>query len=248
MSSVYPEFWRLGSYKYPMYRSKLHSLFKLYVRKSGLVLDAGCGDKGGYLHTMSTNIQGVGLDIKRTNIERLAKKSKNLHFHNLSFLVGDLEKIPFRKNIFDVIICCDVLEHVNDSEKGIKELASSLKKGGKLLTSTSNAFNPAMFVDGILPKKVSYEINRRFGVFHYERTYRLNPWNIVEKLKRYGFKVEKLLMSGYPPIGRPWIYHFSKIKPPKIFYLWIVFDKLTNFGFLRKFKENILVDCSKIAN
>lgn len=105
-----------------------------------------------------------------------------------------------------------------------------------------------MFIDEILLKRVSYEINRRFGAFHYERTCRFNPWNFVEKLDRYGLKVEKLLMSGYPPFGRPWIYHYSKIKPHKIFYFWIVFDKLTNFGFLRKFKENILVDCCKIVN
>lgn len=118
MSNVYPEFWRLGSYQYPFYRSRLHSLFELYVRKSCLVLDAGCGDKGGFIVTTSTYVQGVGLDINRKNIKKSAKRSKDLQLHNVSFLVGDLEKMPFHKDVFDVIVCCDVLEHVKDSEKG----------------------------------------------------------------------------------------------------------------------------------
>lgn len=241
MSNVYPEFWRLGSYKYPMYRSKLYRLFESCLGKARFVLDAGCGDKGGYILTTPIGIQGVGLDIDRRNIRQSAKRSKELQLHHLSFLVGDLEKIPFRKKRFDVIVCCDVLEHVKNSENVIKEFASSLKKGGKLVICTTNAFNPAMFIDGILPKKVSDMIIRRFGVFHYERTYRLNPWNFAEKLHRYGLKVETLLMAGYPPFGRPWLYHYSKINPPKISHLWIVFDKLTNIGFLKKFKEEILI-------
>ncbi len=241
MSDVFPKFWRLGSYKYPMYRSKFHTLFELSLEKSSLILDAGCGDKGGYILATPIEVLGIGLDIDRKNMKKAAERSKELKLDNLSFLVGDLEKMPFRKNIFDVVVCCDVLEHVKNPEKAIRELAFSVKKGGELLICTTNAFNPAMFVDGVLPKHVSSVIVRKSGAFHYERVYRLNPWNFVRKLNRYGLKVEKFLMFGYPPFGQPWIYHYSKTKPPAIFSLWILFDKLTNAGFLKNFKEEILV-------
>jgi hypothetical protein len=45
MSDAYPEFWNLGLYKYPFYRSKLYSLFQVYVKESSAVLDAGFGDR-----------------------------------------------------------------------------------------------------------------------------------------------------------------------------------------------------------
>lgn len=246
MVDTFPEpFWHLGSYRYPFYGYELRSFFKSSVKGTYLVLDAGCGDKGGYILSMPTNALGVGLDIDRKNIERAVKRSKDLRLHNVSFLVSDIENTPFRKNQFNLIICYDVLEHLKDSEKAIKELAFSLKERGKLLISTTNAFNPTMFIDIKLPKNVIDVVLRRFGVSHYERTYRFNPWNLAEKLRKYGLTVEKLLMFGYPPFGRPWIYEYSKIKPPKMYYFWILFNKLTNVGFLEKFKEVILIVAKK---
>jgi 2-polyprenyl-3-methyl-5-hydroxy-6-metoxy-1,4-benzoquinol methylase len=70
----------------------------------------------------------------------------------MSFVVGDIEKMPFQQGVFDVIICQSVLEHVKGKEKAIGEIAFSLKRGGKILTSTTNAFSPAYFIDDILPK------------------------------------------------------------------------------------------------
>lgn len=243
---MYPDFWHLGSYKYPYYYTKFQKLFEFYVRKSCLVLDAGCGHKGGCILTTSTNAYGVGLDIDRKNIKESVKKSKDLQLHNLAFLVGDIEELPFRKNQFDVIVSRDVLEHLKDSEKATRELAFSLKKGGKLLICTSNAFNPSSIIDGVLPKSVSEAVIRMLGGPHYyERTHYLNPWKLMEKLKKYGLAVKKLSMIGHPPFGRPSIYHYSKIKPPKIYYFWILFDKVTNAGFLKKFKEVILIVAEK---
>jgi len=242
MSNDYPEFWNLGPYKYPLYRSKLYSLFQLYAGKASLVLDAGCGEKGGYAITIPKNVHGVGLDISRRNVKKSVEKSKNLRLGHLSFLVGDLENLPFVENAFDVIICCDVLEHIELPEEAIKEWAFSLKKGGKLLICTTNEFNPAMFLDRVLPKNISATIIRQFGgPHHYERTRRLNPWSFGERLNRHGLKLEKLLMFGYPPFGKPWIYHSSKVKPSIIFYFWMIFDKLTEIGFLKNFKEEMLV-------
>lgn len=246
MPKIYTEpFWHLGSYRYPYYRYKLRTLFESYVKKSHLVLDAGCGDGGGYLVTMSQNTCGVGFDIDRKSIEKSMKKARDIQLHNLSFLVADLDKMPFRKNQFNLIICCDVLEHLDNSEKAIRALSSSLKRGGRLLISTSNEFNPMMFIDLKLPKKVMGLILRKSGVVHHKRTSRFNPWSLVEMLRKGELIIEKLLTFGYPPFPRPWIYQFSKIKPPRVYYLWILFNRLTNVSFLRKFKENILVVARK---
>ena len=243
---LYETFWRLGSYRYPLYRSELRTLFDFYVKTQYLVLDAGCGDRGGYILKMSICAQGIGLDIDREIVKRSVKLSKDHQVHNLSFLIGDLEKLPFRKNLFNIIICCDVLEHLNDSEKAIENFALSLKKEGRLLISTSNLLNPVMFADIMLPRKVSEASIRKFGgpIYH-KRTCRFSPWNLAKKLNKYGLTVENLLMFGFPPFGRPWRYQYSEIRLPKIYYLWIVFNKLTNGWVLKKFKENMLVVAKK---
>jgi len=181
MKSDIPEFWHLGSYKYPFYKSQLQIFLRSYIQKSFLILDAGCGPNGGYI-TKALNIQGIGLDISRTNVENSIKMSKEIEKNELSFVVGDIAKMPFHEDTFDVIICQDVLEHVKDKENAISEIAFSLRRGGKILISTTNALNPSMFIDDILPKNVSEKIIRLFGGGHYyERERRLNPWNLKKK-------------------------------------------------------------------
>jgi 2-polyprenyl-6-hydroxyphenyl methylase/3-demethylubiquinone-9 3-methyltransferase len=48
------------------------------------------------------------------------------------------ESIPFDADSFDVVICCDVLEHVNDLEKTIHEVARVLKPSGMFCYDTIN--------------------------------------------------------------------------------------------------------------
>jgi len=242
VSKEYPRFWSLGSYKYSLYRSKLYDYFQRHTRNASLVLDGGCGDEGGYVVSVSSSAHGIGLDIDRQNARKSLEKARVSQLNNLSFLAGDLENLPFSEEAFDVIVLCDVLEHVKTPEKAIRELAFSLRKGGRLLVCTTNKFNPIMCLDSMLPNSVSNMIIRRLGgPLHYERTRRFAPWELAQKLRVCGFNIESLLMFGYPPIGKPWVYHHSKAEPPMIFHCWILFDKITKFGFLSNFKEETLV-------
>jgi 2-polyprenyl-6-hydroxyphenyl methylase / 3-demethylubiquinone-9 3-methyltransferase len=48
------------------------------------------------------------------------------------------EKLPFDDNSFDIVFCCDVLEHVSDVPKVISEISRVLKKGGLFFFDTIN--------------------------------------------------------------------------------------------------------------
>lgn len=241
-----PEFWHLGSHKYPAYKIQLQTLFLLCVRKSFFILECGCGSDGGYL-TKTKNITGVGLDISRANIEKSLKISKKFEKNNQSFVVGDMEKMPFREDVFDLIISQDVFEHIKDKEKAVSEIAFSLKEKGKILLSTTNAFNPSMFIDEILPKNISETIIRLLGgPQYYERSRRLNPWNLNKILASHGIRLKKLLLTGIPPFGAPWLYvDYPNLQLPMIFYPWILFDCLTNIRSFQKFKEVMIVVAEK---
>ena len=98
----------------------------------GKILDVGCGD-GTFLSLFqeSTN-QLYGCDISEKAIE-FAK----LRFGDIAtFTTGDITDISSLKGEFDVIICTEVLEHIEDDELALKTLYHKLKEGGHLIIST----------------------------------------------------------------------------------------------------------------
>lgn len=226
MSEKFPErcLKKLGPHQYCSYWRMLGFLLNSYVKQSSVVLDAGCGS-GGHLLMMISEAEGISLDLNRQNIKKAIIHSKD-HYH-LSFIVGDIEKIPFRSEVFDFIICCDVLEHLINQEIAIKNLASCLRMKGKLLLATSNRLNPIMLIDSILPKQTSDKIAQMFHVTYYERTHRFNPKTLTKKLSKLGLLTEKIVIFWAPPIK---VFH-------KILYFWIMFDRLTNIGFFKILKR-----------
>lgn len=67
---------------------------------------------------------------------------------NLFFKLGNLKKIPYPDNFFDVISCISVLEHTEDYETIIKEFCRVLKPKGKLLLT----FDISLDGESNLPK------------------------------------------------------------------------------------------------
>ena len=227
---------KVGPYKYLRYAVALNLCIRAYVKPSFLVLDAGCGWNS--WHLVSTSAEGIGLDVRRENLKKARRAANNSP--SVSFVVGDVEKMPFRQNIFNLIFCSDVLEHVQDWEKAIEELARTLRIGGKLLITASNSLNPTMLIDKILPRTLVNRILREFGVFYYDRTRHLNPWYLIRKMAKTGLVDRKMLMFGFPLFG------YSNGKHPierhrMLCFLWILFERLSNNGYLRYFKEIMLV-------
>lgn len=101
------------------------------------VLDAGSGF-GQYVYYMgrkhpSWKIKAV--DVKAEQIDDCNNFFQKIGFDNVHFEVGDLTKLNFEQQ-FDLVICVDVMEHIEEDELALKNYFKALKPGGMLLIST----------------------------------------------------------------------------------------------------------------
>ena len=60
-----------------------------------------------------------------------------------------MSSLPFTDNSFDLVFCAATLHHVDDQEKGVKEMTRVLKKGGKLILVEPNWLFPTNIWAGV---------------------------------------------------------------------------------------------------
>src|SRR5262245_14473636 len=93
------------------------------------VLDVGCGIKP-YLPFFGTAREYVGVDVVPAE-----------HVD----VVASVERLPLDDASFDVVLCIQVLEHVDDPARALRELHRVTRPGGRVLLSThgTQVFHPA---------------------------------------------------------------------------------------------------------
>ena len=159
--------------------------------------------------------------------------------------MASLTQLPFRNECFDLILCCDVSEHVASKQIALNEIGRVCKQCGKLAGSTTNLFNPIMFLDSFLPQKlISVPVRKFSGEGHYERHSRFTPQKLLRSLTKAEFKKCKIELLGFPPF-RAAFYEFSEEKLPCFALVWVASDRLTSKGKLRLLKENIIFFAQK---
>ena len=116
--------------KNPLKRFFINNFFqKLISQVKNLeiesVLDVGCGE-GFTLNKLKENKIGKaheGIDYSKEAI-LLGKKT----YPNLHVLQGDIYDLKYKDNSFDLVICSEVLEHLENPQKALRELIRVSKK------------------------------------------------------------------------------------------------------------------------
>jgi 2-polyprenyl-6-hydroxyphenyl methylase/3-demethylubiquinone-9 3-methyltransferase len=113
-------------------------LHKLSVDPVGKrVLDIGSG--GGFLAEEFAKVgcTVTGIDPSAPSIAQAQVHAESVGL-TITYRVASGEAIPFGDATFDIVYCCDVLEHVNDPDNVIAETARVLTPGGVYLFDTIN--------------------------------------------------------------------------------------------------------------
>lgn len=101
------------------------------------VLDAGSGkgDIAFYLARRFPKWQVVAIELETEKVEKLRSVKEKLALENLKVVQKDLVELDY-KDKFHLIICSDVMEHIEEDDLVFRNLTNALKSSGYLLIHT----------------------------------------------------------------------------------------------------------------
>jgi ubiquinone/menaquinone biosynthesis C-methylase UbiE len=143
------------------------------------VLDVGCGE---------------GITLKKLEEKKIGKNNEGIDnstaaikigtklYPNLKLMKGDVYRLPYPDNAFDLVICTEVLEHLSDPVKAVREIKRV--SGKYVLFSVPN--EPFFIMANFLRGKYL----KRFGN-HPEHINHWTFWSFERFLKKEGFTISK---------------------------------------------------------
>lgn len=102
------------------------------------ILDLGCGRGNETIHAaLITGSEGkvTGLDITQAMIDAARVHAEEMGVTNVSFVLGDIENLPFDHDMFDAVISNCVINHAKSKGKVYQEIYRVLKYGGRFIIS-----------------------------------------------------------------------------------------------------------------
>jgi ubiquinone/menaquinone biosynthesis C-methylase UbiE len=122
----------------------LLNYFEGKVKIAGeIFLDLGCGFGGRTVAFQQvTGGHYIGLEKDSRVAIAALRFARSMESSNLFFAAGVGELLPFAGESFDVVLCYDVLEHVQNPETTLAEVYRVLKPGGLFLAVFPPYFHP----------------------------------------------------------------------------------------------------------
>ncbi len=175
----------------------------------------------------------VGLDYDYNSL-RNHKTIKHL-------IRGDISRLPFTSDSFDLVTSNMVFEHLSDPESQLREIFRVLKPSGSLVFHTPNSMSYSVILAKAIPETLKAEfiwfLQHRKEEDVFPVYYRVNTERTVQKLaERVGFEVAtlRLIVSSA---------QFVMIPPLVIVELLLI--RLLMMPFARRFRTNIIAVLTK---
>jgi glycogen synthase len=194
-----------------LYERKRAAVLEALPRRPPLdVLDAGCGP-GRLLEHLAERHRVTGCDISPEMLAEARRRSPS----SVRLVRADARRLPFADGAFDALVALDLLAHLPDLPRALRELARVVRPGGTLVFDSSNArpwwvlAYPA-YVDW-RPRRLAATM-RRGGV--------LPEWSAIVRHHRaaevrraiaaVGLRVERVQRFGPPWTAKWHLWHVTK--------------------------------------
>lgn len=149
---------------------------------AGKVLDAGCGNGNLAIKIAKRGYQVVGVELSPGLVKATKERAEELGLGDkITVFQGSLTNLQFPQESFDAITCSEVLEHIKDHERVVKNFRRVLKPGGACI--------------------ITVPINKRLWsiedewVGHYRR---YSKKELVGLFKKNGFVAKRVRYIGFP--------------------------------------------------
>jgi ubiquinone/menaquinone biosynthesis C-methylase UbiE len=192
------------------------------------VIDVGCAD-GGYLPLLSSHLNSslvIGADLAQKELN-LAKRNKS--HPNSDYARIDVTALPFSTSTFDLIFAKDLLHHLSNPLRALREFKRVLKSNGMMVIIEADRDNPLM------------KMYIKHGHNHYTLT---QLFALAERAELKDFKVKQI--AAYPhhflfwsgkPIELLWdtciiiFLSFCYVCPSATTYLVKLFSSMTSHSY-----------------
>ena len=167
------------------------------------VLDVGCG--GGILSEsmaeLGARVTGIDMGEAPLSVARLHQHESNLDIDYQQRTIESMSDTGIE--LFDVITCLEMLEHVPDPGSVICACKKLLQPGGHLFLSTINR-NPKSYLFAVIGAEYVLGLLPR-GTHDYSKF--LKPSEIAGWLREHGLNLQDITGMTYNPLTR--IYRLS---------------------------------------
>ncbi|MBI4427792.1 MAG: class I SAM-dependent methyltransferase [Ignavibacteriales bacterium] len=229
------DFWHGKVYKEPqdrfaraVVRRRLYALEmirRLPIYRGAHVLDVGSGSGVYAAELMKNGFTTFAIDLSRETLESSRGELGGGNDHDrVNFLCGDVENLPVKNEIFDLILCVGVLGYLLKYETAIAQLHRVLKPGGYLLLNVENVMSLSSvdyFYRTRMTSLFTFDRRKRSGkkrsyvtmespwVREHSPTgyryYLFHPWKLERDMKTRGFLYVDGMTFGYPfRLPRKW--------------------------------------------
>lgn len=224
---------------YPGFENKwddtlLRNKILKYLKKDYIVLDVGAG-RG---RVAEMNFKGLAKRIVGVDPDPRVKENPLI---DEGFIGIGNHMSFFNDDMFDLVFCDNVLEHVEKPQEFYKEISRVLKPGGFFISKTPNKYYYVSIIAAMTPESFHRYINRKRGRNEsdtFPTFYGANTEATQKELVR-GSRLEVIEMDFVE--GRP-----EYLRIFSITYIGgLLFERFVNFFRLKHLKAIIITVCRK---
>lgn len=105
------------------------------------LIEIGCGSGAFTIGAALLGYQALGLSWDARNLHVASERATMCKATSTEFQIQDVRELHDRKDLFskfDVAICCEVIEHIVNDTKLLRDISVCLRPGGRLLLTAPN--------------------------------------------------------------------------------------------------------------